>query len=99
LEQAMLTNVDGVPAAMRHEIALMRESGGSAVTVSANLGPDQGLPGLGAYGAGRAALRALTEPAALVHGAQGVRDDAVSRGPLATISRRTMPRMSSARIS
>lgn len=85
LEQAMLTNVVGVHAAMRHQIALMRESGGSIVNVSSNLGPHKSLPGFGAYGASKAALSALTKSAALDHAAEGIRINAISPGPSDTL--------------
>lgn len=81
LEQAMLTNVVGVHAAMRHEIALMRQSGGAIVNISSNLGPHKSLAGFGAYGASKAALSALTRSAALDHIAEGIRINAISPGP------------------
>ncbi|MDN5851448.1 MAG: SDR family oxidoreductase [Actinomycetia bacterium] len=81
LERTMLTNVVGVHAAMRHEIALMRETGGAIVNVSSNLGPHKSLPGFGAYGASKAALSALTKSAALDHVAEGIRINAISPGP------------------
>lgn len=81
LERAMLTNVVGVHAAMRREIALMREAGGAIVNVSSNIGPHASVPGFGAYGASKAALSALTKTAALEHAAEGIRINAISPGP------------------
>lgn len=81
LERAMLTNVVGVHAAMRREIRLMREGGGSIVNVSSNIGPHATLPGFAAYGASKAALSALTKTAALDHAAEGIRINAISPGP------------------
>ncbi|WP_271636472.1 SDR family oxidoreductase [Solicola gregarius] len=77
----MLTNVVGVHAAMRHEIALMRKEGGAIVNVSSNIGPHTSRPGFGAYGASKAALSALTRTAALDHAAEGIRINAISPGP------------------
>ncbi|GAA4880410.1 glucose 1-dehydrogenase [Kitasatospora terrestris] len=75
------TNVLGVVAAMRPQIAWMRAHGGGAiVNIASNLGAHRRRPGLAAYIASKAAVSALTRAAALDHIADGVRINAVSPG-------------------
>ncbi len=74
-------NVTGVLLAMRHQIAHMRERGtGTIVNIASQLGPHKRVPGMGAYGATKAAVSALTRAAALEHIGEGVRINALSPG-------------------
>ncbi len=76
------TNVLGTWLAMRAEVPLLRESGGGVViNFSSNIGGHRVRSGLGAYGASKAAVSAMTRSAALDHIGEGVRICAVSPGP------------------
>ena len=76
------TNVLGTWLAMRAEVPLLRENGGGVViNFSSNIGGHRVRPGLGAYGASKAAVSAMTRSAALDHIGEGVRICAVSPGP------------------
>lgn len=75
------TNLTGVWACMKHEVAYMKERGGGAiVNMAANIGAHMTIPGLAAYSASKAAVSALTRVAALECVADGIRINAVSPG-------------------
>lgn len=83
--ELLATNLTGVWTAMKHEIAHMREHGaGVIVNTSANLGAHLSNPALGAYGATKAAVTALSRAAARAHIADGIRINTVSPGPMDT---------------
>ncbi|RCV49410.1 glucose 1-dehydrogenase [Marinitenerispora sediminis] len=74
-------NVTGVWLSMKYEIAHMRDNGGGAiVNVSSTVGTHRRVPGLGGYGASKAAVTALTKAAALENIGDGIRINAVSPG-------------------
>ncbi|NED99755.1 SDR family NAD(P)-dependent oxidoreductase [Phytoactinopolyspora halotolerans] len=74
-------NVTGVFLAMKHEIAAMRAAGGGAiVNIGSNLGAHTQAPGVGAYGATKAAVSALSKAAALENISGGIRINVVSPG-------------------
>lgn len=76
------TNVLGTWLAMRAEVPLLRANGGGVVVnFSSNIGAHRALPAMGAYGASKAAVSAMTRSAALDHIKQGVRICAISPGP------------------
>ena len=77
------TNLTGVWLALRHEIAHMRAHGGGAIVNTASIGVTA-VPGLGAYGATKAGVVALSKAAAREVAADGVRINVVSPGPVAT---------------
>ncbi len=80
--QLFETNVLGTWLAMRAEVPLLRDAGrGVIVNFSSNVGGHRVQPGLGAYGASKAAVSAMTRSAALDHIGDGVRICAVSPGP------------------
>lgn len=82
LAATLATNVTGLHAAMRHEIALMRErQGGAIVNFSSNIGARATRPGFAAYGTSKAAVSALSRAAALDHIAEGIRINAICPGP------------------
>jgi NAD(P)-dependent dehydrogenase (short-subunit alcohol dehydrogenase family) len=76
------TNLTGVWLCMKHEIAHMRAEGGVIVN-TASIGVTA-VPGLGAYGATKAGVVALSRAAAREAIADGVRVNVVSPGPIAT---------------
>ncbi|HWM75791.1 MAG TPA: SDR family oxidoreductase [Nocardioides sp.] len=82
IAQLFETNVLGTWLAMRAEVPVLREGGGGVViNFSSNIGGHRVRPGLGAYGASKAAVSAMTRSAALDHIDEGVRICAVSPGP------------------
>ncbi|GAA4591974.1 glucose 1-dehydrogenase [Planotetraspora phitsanulokensis] len=75
-------NVTGVFLSMKHEIAAMRRTGtGVIVNVASQIGAHKRVPGLGAYGAAKAAVTALSRTAALEYIREGIRINVVSPGP------------------
>ncbi|GAA4573268.1 SDR family NAD(P)-dependent oxidoreductase [Planotetraspora kaengkrachanensis] len=75
-------NVTGVFLSMKHEIAAMRRAGtGVIVNVASQIGTHRRVPGLGAYGAAKAAVTALSRTAALEYIREGIRINVVSPGP------------------
>ena len=77
----LTVNVTGVMLSMKHEIRQMAAQGsGVIINVASSIGAHRTLPNMGAYGATKAAVVALTKAAALDHVAQGVRINAVSPG-------------------
>jgi NAD(P)-dependent dehydrogenase (short-subunit alcohol dehydrogenase family) len=79
------TNLTGTWLAMKYEIAqLRRDGGGVIVNMASNVGAHTSMPIIGAYGATKAAVAALTRAAAVAHIADGIRINAVSPGPVAT---------------
>ncbi|MFC7328315.1 SDR family NAD(P)-dependent oxidoreductase [Marinactinospora rubrisoli] len=74
-------NVTGVWLSMKAEIAHMRDHGGGAiVNLSSTIGQHRRVPGMGGYGATKAAVTALTKAAALENIRHGIRINAVSPG-------------------
>lgn len=83
--ELLATNLTGTWLSMKHQVAHMREQGGGVVVnVASNVGVHVRMPMIGAYGATKAAVVALTRAAALQHIGDGVRINAVSPGPTAT---------------
>jgi NAD(P)-dependent dehydrogenase (short-subunit alcohol dehydrogenase family) len=75
-------NVTGVFLSMKHEIAAMRRTGaGVIVNVASQIGAHRRVPGLGAYGAAKAAVAVLSRTAALEYIREGIRINVVSPGP------------------
>ncbi|HEY0448768.1 glucose 1-dehydrogenase [Actinophytocola sp.] len=78
-------NLTGTWLSMKHEIEHMRaHGGGSIVNVASNAGAHLRMPIIGAYGATKAAITALSRAAARHHIADGIRINVVSPGPVAT---------------
>ncbi len=82
-EAMVATNLTGVWLSMRHELAHMRAAGGGVIINTASIGVSA-VPGLGAYGATKAAVVALSKAAAREAAPDGVRVNVVSPGPIAT---------------
>jgi NAD(P)-dependent dehydrogenase (short-subunit alcohol dehydrogenase family) len=83
-QAVMQTNVMGVLWAMQHEIAAMLATGGGAIVNNASIVAHVGFTGLAPYVASKHAVLGLTRAAALEYGAQGIRVNAVSPGPIVT---------------
>lgn len=79
------TNLTGIWLAMKYEIRYMREYGGGVIIITAsNLGAHVTAPGLGVYGATKAAVRVLTRSAAREYIGAGIRINSISPGPIDT---------------
>ncbi|MDN3359457.1 SDR family oxidoreductase [Actinomadura sp. DC4] len=77
------TNLTGVWLSLKEEVAYMSAHGGGVIVNTASIGVTA-VPGLGAYGATKAGVVALTKAAAREAVADGVRINVVSPGPIAT---------------
>ncbi len=83
--EVLTTNTIGTWLTMKHGIRAMKRSGGGViVNVGSNIGYHVTRPGMGAYGASKAAVAALTRTAALEVISHGIRVNAVSPGPVDT---------------
>lgn len=81
----MRTNFYGVWLCMKEQLSLMKkQSHGTIINISANIGTHTIRPGLGGYGATKAALTVLTKTAALEALPFHVRVHSISPGPLDT---------------
>ncbi len=79
------TNTIGAWLCMKHEIKAMKpQNNGVIVNICSNLGYHVTLPGVGVYGASKAALAVLTRTAALEAIDHGIRINAISPGPFDT---------------
>ncbi|HEY8480964.1 MAG TPA: glucose 1-dehydrogenase [Spirillospora sp.] len=84
-DRLLAVNLTGVFLCMKHQIAHMRAHGGGViVNTSSAVGAHRRVPSLGAYGATKAAVGALTRTAAMEYAGDGIRINAISPGPLDT---------------
>lgn len=75
----------GTWLSMKCEISYMRNHGGGViVNMCSIIGAHRAIAGTGAYGAAKAAIRAMSRTAAIEHIADGIRINSVSPGPVAT---------------
>jgi NAD(P)-dependent dehydrogenase (short-subunit alcohol dehydrogenase family) len=79
-DDLMNTNARGVFLAMKHQVPHMRAGGGGHIIVNSSVGAIVGRPGLSTYQASKQAVRALVQSAALEHGVDGVRVNAIMPG-------------------
>lgn len=84
-DTVMATNLRGVFACLKYEIAAMLEAGAGGAIVNTSSWTASGvMPGTSVYAAGKAALDALMRTVALEVGAQQIRVNNVSPGIIAT---------------
>lgn len=84
-DTVMATNLRGVFACLKYELAAMLETGaGGAIVNTSSWTAHGAMPGLAVYAGGKAALDALTRTAALELGPQQIRINNVSPGIIAT---------------
>jgi len=84
-DAVMATNLRGVFACLKYEIAAMLRTGVAGAIVNTSSWTASGvMPGLSAYAAGKAALDALARTVALEVGARQIRVNNVSPGIIAT---------------
>jgi len=76
--------LDGVFYGMRAAIPVMAAQGGGAIVNISSGAAVAGEPGLGAYGAAKAAIVNLTQTAAVENAARGVRINTILPGPIET---------------
>ena len=81
-DEVMRVNVRGPFLALKHAAPLMRAGG--AIVLTTSVANQLGVPGAAAYGASKAAARALVRVAAAELLARGVRVNAISPGPTDT---------------
>jgi NAD(P)-dependent dehydrogenase (short-subunit alcohol dehydrogenase family) len=78
------TTVRGTFLGMKFQIPAMLDSGGGAIVNMASVAGVRAMTNLGVYVAGKAAIIALTEVAALDYADRGIRVNAVAPGPILT---------------
>ena len=76
--------LDGVFHGLRAAIPVMAAQGGGAIVNISSGAAVAGEPGLGAYGAAKAAIVNLTQTAAVENAARGVRINTILPGPIET---------------
>ncbi len=82
--RVLSVNLTGVFLCLRHEIPAMARGGGGAIVNTASIAGRIALPRAGAYVAAKHAVIGLTRSAALDHGAEGVRVNAILPGYVET---------------
>lgn len=84
MDALLRINVAGVFLALKHEAALMRETGGGAIVNYASVYSKGSHPNMTLYGATKHAVVGLTEGAAVEFAEFGIRVNAVAPGPILT---------------
>ncbi len=77
-------NLKGVWLCMKYELAQMRKQGGGAIVNTSSAAGLCGVPTCGAYVASKHGVVGLTKTAAIEHGTDGIRVNAVCPGPIQT---------------
>jgi len=84
IEEQFAVNFRGHWAAMVHEAALMRRSGGGSIVNTSSIGSRRANPRLPAYAAMKRALNSITETAAVTWAAEGIRVNGLTPGGTTT---------------
>lgn len=83
--ETLTTNLTSAFLAVRHQVpAMLARGAGSIVFISSFVGTSVGLPGMGAYGASKAALMGVVKALAADYGTQGLRANALLPGGVDT---------------
>ena len=83
-DTALRVNARGIFLMMKHQIPAMLAGGGGAIVNMSSTAGLSGAPGMAGYTAAKHAIVGLTQTAALDHGAQGIRVNAIAPGPIFT---------------
>lgn len=89
-DRVLAVNVTGVLAGMQAQIPHLLATGGAIVN-TASIWSEQAAPAQAAYVASKHAVVGLTRAAAVDHGAQGIRVNAVAPGPIRTAMTAAVP--------
>jgi len=84
VDEQFAVNFRGHWAAMVHEAALMRRSGGGAIVNTSSIGSRRANPELPAHGAMKRTLNSITESAAVTWARDGIRVNGLTPGGTAT---------------
>jgi NAD(P)-dependent dehydrogenase (short-subunit alcohol dehydrogenase family) len=79
-ERVLAVNLRGVFLGMKHELPLMRRTGGGAITNTASVAAITGPGGMAAYAASKHGVQGLTRVAAQENAAHGIRVNALAPG-------------------
>jgi len=83
-DTTLRVNARGIFLMMKHQIPAMLAGGGGAIVNMSSTAGLSGAPGMAGYTAAKHAIVGLTQTAALDHGAQGIRVNAIAPGPIFT---------------
>lgn len=83
-DRVVAVNLTGVWLSMRAVLPHMVRAGGGSIVNQASVGGLVGVPGIAPYAAAKGGVIALTRQAAVEHGPQGVRVNAIAPGTVPT---------------
>jgi NAD(P)-dependent dehydrogenase (short-subunit alcohol dehydrogenase family) len=83
-DRVVAVNLTGVWLSMRAVLPHMVRAGGGSIVNQASIGGLVGVPGIAPYAAAKGGVIALTRQAAVEHGPQGVRVNAIAPGTVPT---------------